>query len=210
LDPERPDPQETENLLAQIRSGDRAALDQLLAGHRAFMRRVVELRLDRRLSARVDPSDVVQDAQLEAARRIDYFLERGPMPFHLWLRQMAQDRLIQLRRRHLEAECRSIDLEVALPEGSSAQLGRHLLGAGPGPAQEVMDRELARRVREALARLPEGDREILLMRNFEGLTNQEAAQALGVPPGTASTRYGRAVLRLRQALRDGGLTESKT
>ena len=203
MDESRPGEAETLRLLEEVRCGDRRALDRLLTGHRTYLRTAVELHVDRRLRARLDPSDVVQEAQLEAARRIDDYLRRQPMPFHIWLRQTAYQNLLRMRRQHVEAERRSVTRELPLPDGSSATLARQLLGAGPTPNEQLGEEELARRLRQAVAELPETDREILLMRNFEGLSNQEAAQVLGLEPAAASRRYGRAILRLRKVLQEG-------
>ncbi len=203
MDESRPGEAETLRLLEEVRCGDRRALDRLLTGHRTYLRTAVELHVDRRLRARLDPSDVVQEAQLEAARRIDDYLRRQPMPFHIWLRQTAYQNLLRMRRQHVEAERRSVTRELPLPDGSSATLARQLLGAGPTPNEQLVEEELARRLRQAVAELPETDREILLMRNFEGLSNQEAAQVLGLEPAAASRRYGRAILRLRKVLQEG-------
>lgn len=208
-DAARPDPEETERLLERVRAGDRAALDELLARHRGYVRRMVELRLDRRLGARVDASDVVQEAQLEVAQRIDDFLQRNPMPFHVWLRKTACERILRLRRRHVGAGNRSLDREVALPEGSSVMLAQQLLGPEAPPSRHAAARETAALLGQALARLADDDREIVLLRSFEGLSNQEAAQVLGVEGAAASKRYGRALLRLRKILKDDGLTESR-
>lgn len=203
MDESRPGEAETLRLLEEVRCGDRRALDRLLTGHRTYLRTAVELHVDRRLRARLDPSDVVQEAQLEAARRIDDYLRRQPMPFHIWLRQTAYQNLLRMRRQHVEAERRSVTRELPLPDGSSATLARQLLGAGPTPNEQLVEEELARRLRQAVAELPETDREILLMRNFERLSNQEAAQVLGLEPAAASRRYGRAILRLRKVLQEG-------
>ena len=199
---------ETLRLLQRVRDGDRAALDPLLRQHRDELCRAVELRMDAQLRARVAPSDVVQEAQLEAARRIADYLERQPMPFRLWLRRTAYEQLLRLRRQHIDAECRSVGREIPLPDGSSAQLARQALAAGSTPSEQLAEQELAQRLREALARLDEEDREVLLLRNFEGLSNKNVAQLLGLEPATASKRYGRAILRLRQQLADIGVSES--
>ena len=202
------DSAETRRLLDQARAGQPEAVDQLLARHRRYLRQLVGLRLDPQLQARVDPSDVVQEAQLEAARRMDGYLRRPPLPFRLWLRQLAYDRLLMVRRRHVGAARRAVQRDVALPEGSSLALARQLLAPGPSPSEQLTRRELARRVRQALADLPQADRDMLLMRNFEGLSNQEAAQVLQISPAAASQRYGRALLRLRKLLVESGLMES--
>jgi RNA polymerase sigma-70 factor (ECF subfamily) len=193
------DSPETLGLLARVRQGDAQALDELIVRHRPMLRRFVELRLDARLNPRLDPSDVVQEAQLEVARRIQEYLKREPMPFWLWLHRTTYENLIRLRRMHVEAERRSVEREVALPEASSILLARKLF-AGNWPGQQLVDEEIRRRVHDALAKLDEIDREILQLRAFEGLENEEVAQVLGLEPGTASKRFGRALLRLRQAL----------
>src|SRR5262249_15613008 len=146
---------------------------------------------------------------LEAAKRIDDYLGREPMPFHLWLRKTAYENLLRLRRQHVEADCRSVERETPLPDNSSAMLARKILSHEPNPGQQAVERELARRLRQALAQLPEIDAEVLLMRTLEGLTNQEAAQVLGIDPSATSKRYGRAILKLRQLLLDSGLGDSK-
>jgi RNA polymerase sigma-70 factor (ECF subfamily) len=200
---------ETQRLLQRARAGETEARDRLMDRHRAYLRRLVEVRLDPKIRARVDPSDVVQEAQMEAARRLDGYLKRRPMPFRLWLRQIAYDRLLMLRRHHLNAARRAVDREVALPDHSSIQLARQVLAAEWTPSQQLVQRELVRRVHEAVAGLPEGEREVLIMRNLEGLSNQEAAEVLGIDPATASRRYGRALISLRDILRQSGLTESE-
>jgi RNA polymerase sigma-70 factor (ECF subfamily) len=204
----RADSEETRRLLGEVAAGDPQALGLLLTRHGPFLQRFVELRLDPRLRARFDPADVVQEAQLQAVRRLPRYLERPVMPFRLWLRQLALDRLLNLRRDHAAAARRSVEREVALPEGSAAEFARQLLTAGSTPSQHLGREELARRVREALDRLDNPDREVLLLRHFEGLSNPEVAALLGLSPGAVSKRYGRAVLRLHQVLFSGGLTES--
>jgi RNA polymerase sigma-70 factor (ECF subfamily) len=204
-----PDSAETQQLLRQARAGDAEAVDQLFTRHRAYVGQFVRLRLDPRLRARVDPSDVVQEAQLEAARRLDSFLRQPPMPFRLWLRQLAGDRLLMLRRYHLGAARRAVHREVVLPEESSLVLARQLLAREATPSQHADQREMAQRVGRAVAQLPEADREILLMRTFEGLSFEEVAYTLGIDPAAARKRHGRALLRLHKILSEGGLPESQ-
>jgi RNA polymerase sigma-70 factor (ECF subfamily) len=200
----------TEVLLRRIRAGDRQALDELLAGHRDFLRRFVELRIDARLRARVDPSDVVQEANLDACRRIGEFLDRNPMPFRLWLRQTAYERLLKLRRRHLGAAMRAAGREVGLPDGSSVALARRLFAPDSTPSQKAARVEEAGRVEEAIGRLPAADREVLLMRNVEGLSHAEIGCLLGIDEAAARKRYGRALLRLRKGLFGEGSPECPT
>ncbi len=198
---------DVQRLGEMVLRGDTEAFGRLFEQLRTYMRRVVALRMDRRLRARLDPSDVVQEAQLEAFRRLPDFLERRPMSFRLWLRKTAQERLIKLRRLHLGAARRDARREAPLPDASSLLLARRLLATGPTPSQDAVGRERARRIREAVERLSEGDREILVLRNLEELSNEEAAEVLEVKPAAASQRYGRALLRLRKALAADGLSE---
>jgi RNA polymerase sigma-70 factor (ECF subfamily) len=204
-----PDSADTQGLLERARAGDRVAFEQLFARYRAFLRQVVELRMDPRLRARVDPSDVVQEAQLDAFRQLGDFLDRRPMPFRLWLRKAAQQRLLKVQRRHVETARRAVGRELALPEQSSVLLAEHLLASASTPSERLGRSEAARRVRQAVAQLPEADREILVLRDFEGLSNQEVAYLLRVDPAAASKRHARALLRLRQVLLQGGLTEAQ-
>jgi RNA polymerase sigma-70 factor (ECF subfamily) len=203
-----PDSAETQRLLEQVRAGDRLAFDQLFARHRSFLRHLIEVRLDPRLRARVDPSDVVQETHLEAFRRLADYLARQPMPFRLWLRKTAHERLLALQRRHLGAARRAVGREVRLPEASSLQLAQQLVAAGSTPSQRLDRDEQAAAVRRALGRLSASDREVLLLRNVEMLSNQEAAHVLEIDPAAASQRYGRALLRLRKLLLSSGFSES--
>jgi RNA polymerase sigma-70 factor (ECF subfamily) len=205
-----PDSAETQDLLRQIRAGDKAAFERLFAEHRPQLRRFVEMRLDPKLRSRVDASDVVQETQMEVLSRLADFLERQPMPFRLWLRKTAYERVLKIRRRHIEAAQRSLEREVSLSDRSSCALAQQLLASGSTPSQRFDKREVARRVRQAVAQLAEIDREILLMRNFEGLSNQEVARVLQISPATASQRFGRALLRLRKLLLSGGLLEGES
>lgn len=208
MDQAKPDSSVTERLLRQAQGGDGQAFEDLFARHRAYLRQVVAVRLDSRIRPRVDPSDVVQEAQLEAFRRFGDFLERRPMSFRLWLRKTTCERLLMLRRHHRTAARRSVDKEVGIPDGSAFVLVNQLLAGGSAPGQRLLRSETARRVRDVMAQLPEADREILLMRNLETLSNQEVAEVLQIEPGTASQRYGRALLRLRKLLQANGLMES--
>jgi RNA polymerase sigma-70 factor (ECF subfamily) len=201
--------EETRRLLQQVQAGDRAALDGLLSRHRRYLQQFVELRLDPRLRPRVDPSDVVQEAQLEALLRLPAYLDQHPMPFRLWLRQLAFDRVVMLSRSHLGAVRRAVQREVALPDHSSLLLAQQLRAAGPTPSETIDHQELVLRVRHAVAELPEADREILLLRTFEGLSFEEVAFLLGIEPAAARKRHGRALLRLHRILSDDGLTESQ-
>jgi RNA polymerase sigma-70 factor (ECF subfamily) len=201
------DSAETQGLLDRVARGDKPALERLLERHRSSLHAFVEARLDPKLRARFDPSDVVQEAQLEVVRRMDDFLRRRPMPFHLWVRKTAYERLLNLRRNHRHRVRRSVDREVALPDPSSLLLARPLLAPGPSPSQLLAAREVADRVALAVTRLTDTDREILLMRHAEELPYEEIACLLGIETAAARKRYGRALLRLQKALSEEGLLE---
>ena len=196
------------DLLRRAHAGESHAFEELFAAYRAYLRQFVELRLDPKLRSRVDPSDVVQEAQMEAARRLKGYVEGPPVPFRLWLRQIAFDRLCKLHRRHVTTARRAAGREQPLPEESSLALAQQLVAPGSTPSRQLSRRELALRLGQAMAQLSESDREILLLRNFEGLSNQEVGHLLGIDPAAASQRHGRAMLRLHRILVAGGLTES--
>jgi RNA polymerase sigma-70 factor (ECF subfamily) len=203
---------DTVRLLEGVRAGDRGALDELFSRHRERLRRMVELRLDRRLQARVDASDVVQDAYLEVVQRLEAYLRDPRVPFFIWLRLVVGEHLVALYRRHLGAQMRAAGLEVslyrgALPAASSAALAAQLLGKQTSPTQAAARAERLLRVQEALNSLEPLDREILSLRHFEQLSRSESAQVLGIEEEAAAKRYVRALRRLKAVLADmpGGL-----
>jgi RNA polymerase sigma-70 factor (ECF subfamily) len=205
MEPNRP---ETQVLLDQARGGDAAAVERLLAEHREPVRRMISLRLDPAIAARVDASDVVQDVLVEASRRLNDYLRDPVMPFHLWLRHIARDHIIDAHRRHRQAQRRGVDREqpmvpAALADHSSVELAAQLLGHELTPASAAIQRELERRLHAAITRLDHDDREVILMRHFEGLANQEVAADLGLSEAAASMRYLRALRRLRGLLAPG-------
>jgi RNA polymerase sigma-70 factor (ECF subfamily) len=204
----QPDSAATVALLDGIRRGEPRALETLLERYRPELRAFIDCHFDPRLKARVDPSDVVQDTQLEVVRRLDEFLARPPMPFRLWLRKKAMDRLLNLRRDHLARARRSMAREEALPDRSSLLVARPLLARGPSPSQQIQSRELAERVSRAVARLAPADREILLLRHAEDLPFAEIGCLLDIEPAAARKRFGRALIRLQKVLGDEGLLES--
>jgi RNA polymerase sigma-70 factor (ECF subfamily) len=203
-----PDSANTCALLERVRQGDAQALDALLAQHRDPLREFVEFHLDPRLRPRVDPSDVVQETQLQVVRRMDDFLAKQPMPFRLWLRRQAYERMLNLRRDHLTRARRSVRREVALPDRSSLMLARPLLAGGASPSQQLQAKEQAERVRRAVAGLRDADREILLLRHAEDLPFEEIGCLLEIEPAAARKRFGRALIRLQNALCEEGLLEA--
>lgn len=197
-----PDREKTEQLLAAARNGDPTAVNQLLERHRAAIRQMIDLRMDQVIKRRVDASDVAQDVLMEANRRLAEFLRNPVMPFHLWLRQIAKDRLIDAHRRHRQAGRRSIDREQPLVAAASNESSVDLLGQLRDeeltPAAAATWQELQARFQQACDQLDDLDQEIVLLRHFEHLSNSEAAELLGLSPQAASMRYLRAMRRLRQ------------
>jgi RNA polymerase sigma-70 factor, ECF subfamily len=205
----QPDSAETCALLERVARHDADALEELLVHHRAGLRDFIEFHLDPRLRARIDPSDVVQETQMEIVRRMEDFLAQRPMPFRLWMRKKAYERLLNLRRDHVQRERRSVRREVALPDRSSLALVRPLLAHQPTPSQEAEGRELAEQISEAVAQLSDADREILLLRHAENLPFDEIALLLDLAPAAARKRFGRALIRLETLLRAAGLLEDR-
>lgn len=199
-----PDSSQTQELLVRAGGGDSTAIDALLERHRAALRRMIEMRMDRVLERRVDASDIVQDVLIDANRRLPGYLEEPKLPFHLWLRQMARDKLLDAHRRHRRAARRSIDREqqlgVAFADQSAMDLAALVRDRELTPAAAAARHELQERFQEAIALLEEGDREVILMRHFEQLSNQEVAESLGVTQPAAGMRYLRALRRLRGLL----------
>lgn len=194
------EPPETEGWLRAMRQGDKGALAALFDYYRLRLEQMVRLRMDSRLTARVDPSDVVQEAYLDAARQVEGYLRQPKVAPFVWLRGLTWQRLLNLQRQHVGAERRSVKRELALPLESSAMLASHFLAAGTSPSQALVQEELRRRVQSALERLDADDQEVLLMRHFENMANGEVAQALGLTDSGATMRYGRALARLKEAL----------
>jgi RNA polymerase sigma-70 factor (ECF subfamily) len=196
---------DTKRLLDDAKTGDASAVDRLLGEFREPLRQVINLRLDPVLGRRVDASDIVQDVLIEANQRLTEYLKNPAMPFHLWLRHLAQDRIIDTHRRHRQAQRRSIDKEQpiqrpAWADQSSVQLVAQLVDGEHTPASAAIHQELQRRLNDALAELDDDDRDIILMRHHEQLSNQDVAAALELTEAAASMRYLRALRKLRSVL----------
>src|SRR5437763_3459741 len=188
--------------LERAASGDEASWRELVRQHHDRLRRMVALRLDPRLRGRVDPSDVLQEVYADAARHLPAYLEAPPLPFFLWLRQLAGTRLAKAHRHHLGTQGRDVRREVGLiPGASSAALADGLLGREGRPSEAAMRDELRDRLLAALERMNPLDREVLALRHFEQLGNAEAADVLGLSVAAASKRYVRALERLRDVLK---------
>ena len=201
-------------LLRRATDGDPGRFGALLEECRPRLRRMVALRLDPRLAGRIDPSDVIQETYLEASARLPEYLLKPAMPFFLWLRFLAGQKLVTLHRHHLGRGMRDAGREVALyrgrlPEESSAALAAQLLGRESRPSEAAIRAELKVRLQEALNTLEPLDREILALRHFEQLSLAEAAEVLGLTESGACRRHMRALKRLKEILSGlpGGLGE---
>jgi RNA polymerase sigma-70 factor (ECF subfamily) len=207
MSPSSADSRETNRLLDQAAQGDRQAFDRLFQHHRKSIRHLITLRLDERLKTRLDASDIVQETQMVAFRRFQEFMDRRPMPFRLWLRKLAQQQVYHAQRNHINRRRRSLLREEGPLNRSSMLVARGLLTDRSTPIDKLARRELQRRVAGAVAALADRDREIVVMRNAEGLTFEEIAQVLDIEAPTVRQRYGRALFKLRAKLKDSGLSE---
>jgi RNA polymerase sigma-70 factor, ECF subfamily len=211
--PIRDDPDDT-NLFHLACRGDQAAWGALLARSRDRLKRMVALRLDRRLQGRVDASDIIQEAHLEATARLEEYARDPALPFFVWLRFLVGQQLMTVHRRHLGAQardaCREISIgQGALPEATSASLAAQLLGRNTRASEALARAERKVRLEAALNQMDPLDREVLALRHFEQLSNAEAASVLGIQESAASKRYIRALKRIKEILAHmpGGLKE---
>jgi RNA polymerase sigma-70 factor (ECF subfamily) len=199
------DDQKTTPLVERAAHGDNVAWQQLMNEHHARLRRMVALRMDRRLQGRIDPSDIIQESYIDAARRLPDYAKNPTIPFFLWLRLLVGQRLMEQHRRHLGAQARDAKRDISLfqgsfPEASTADLASHILGTHSSPSQVAMRVERELQLQQALDTLDPIDREILVLRHFEQLTNGESAEVLNLDKSAASKRYTRALVRLKDIL----------
>ena len=200
-------PDETKKLIDRVRNGDTSAFEELFGRHRGRLQKAIALRMDRRVAARMDASDVLQDTYMEAFRRFPDYLKKEGMPFYLWLHWIAREKLIGLHRRHLGARKRTVRYEVPLmPIDSSVEFVSGLIGRQPSPSQELAREEMAERLRMALERLDAEERDLILWRHFEQLSAHEMGMLLDITEAAAGKRYIRAVERLRRILMDLGIS----
>ena len=195
---------DVEVLLDRIRHGDQVALAELFSKHQDRLGRMVEFRLDGRLKGRVAASDVLQEAYIDALKRLPHYQADPGMPFFLWLRWITVQRLVEVHRQHLGAQIRDAGREVSIdrdagPSASSARM-IELIGDLTSPSQAAQRAETMSQLQQALDGLDPIDREVLALRHFEELSNQEVATVLGILPAAASKRYVRALERLKDAL----------
>lgn len=199
---------DTQGLLERVQSGDRSAFEELFKRHRERLQKAIAIRIDRRLAARVDASDVLQETYLEAFRRLPKYLQHEEMPFYLWLHWIAREKVLALHRRHLGAEKRAVIYEAPLlPADSSATfVSAVIAGREPSPSQALANTELAERLRQALGQLDDDERDLILWRHFEQLSARDTAHLLQISEAAAAKRYIRALARLRAILKDLGIS----
>src|SRR3954451_8874234 len=200
-----PPPGEIPGLVVRAAAGDRVAIADLLERYRSRLRRMVALRLDPRLKGRVDASDVIQEGYLTAMRRLDEFIRDPSVPFYIWLRFLVGQQVHDHHRRHLATPGRDAGREVSIyrgvmPGASTGALAARLLGRQSSPSHAAVRAERKIQLQEALNRMDPMDREVLVLRHYEQMTNGDAAAALGLTHSAASKRYARAVERLREIL----------
>jgi RNA polymerase sigma-70 factor (ECF subfamily) len=197
---------DTEELIRLAQGGDASARGSLLVRHQDRLRRMIEIRMDPRLRPRIDPSDVVQEALMEASQRLTQYLERRPLPFYPWIRQIARDRLIGLHRQHLLAQKRSVKREVrdllALSDHSTLELANRLMDGGLSPSGRMLQDELRARVKAALERLGQPYREVLVLLYLEEIPYAEGAAVLGISEAAVKMRHLRALRQLASLLRN--------
>lgn len=208
-----PDDASSEELLNAVRAGDPRAIERLFDLHRARLRRMVELRLNRKLWGRIDPSDVVQDAMLQAARNLDDYARDPQVSAYLWLRALTHKQLLAVHRRHLATAKRDAGLEVGRSAAGASVSGASLASLAvedrTSPSDAVAKAEQVRILEQLIDGMDPMDREVLSLRHFEQLSNSEVAQILGIGKTAASQRFFRALTRLREKMREMGLGDDE-
>ena len=196
-----------EELVELAASGHPDALGDLLQSFRDQLVRIISFRMDPRLRGRLDADDIVQDAFIEATERFEAYVAKPDMPFFLWLRFITVQKLFQMHRRHLGVKSRDAGREISIysspcPQATSAVLAAHLLGKQTSPSLAAMRAETTNRVEKALNSMNEVDREILALRRFEKLKNDQVAKLLNISKTAASNRYIRALERLQKEVKE--------
>jgi RNA polymerase sigma-70 factor (ECF subfamily) len=199
------DSEATNVLISLAACGDQHAAGTLFARFHERLLKMIRLRMDRRLKGRVDSEDILQEAYLDATQRLKDYAAHPPMSFFLWLRFLAAQKLIDAQRHHLGVEKRNAELEVSLyrgpmPEATSASLAAQLLGRLTSPSRAAIRAETQLKVQEVLNNMDSIDREVLVLRHFEHLTNNEVAELLAISKAAASKRYVSALKRLKETL----------
>ena len=192
-------------LTTQMRQGSKDALATIFASYRERLRRIIQFRIDCRITARVSDSDILQDTYIAAAKRLPHFSQQTEMSAFLWLRLLVKQQLVDIHRQHLKAEKRDARKEMGLePYQASAQtsmaLAVQLAGSITAASEVVARAETIAFLESSLNEMDETDREVIALRHFEELTNIETACVLKLQPSAASKRYLRAMSRLSKLM----------
>jgi len=202
----RDDTTQTDRLLAALAAGDELALGELVRLHTPYLRKIIQIRIHSELRPRLDLSDVEQETRIVIMKRINEFLEKRPSSFKVWLRSRAIEQLADQYRLHIGAAKRSVRREQATDDRSSIEIARALVVENQ--TERLHRKEVAGQVRRLIEELSDIDQEILTLRHVEGLTNNEASEALSLPLETVRKRYGRALRRLVEKVSAAGLEQS--
>jgi len=198
-------PPNATELIARLKEGHHDLLGELFSCEYPRLWKMVNVRLDPRLRSRVDADDILQEAYLAAEARLSHFQENTSTSFFIWLRLVVSQTLIDVHRRHLNVKKRDAARDVSIDanhnfQATSAMLARQLLGRGTSPSGAAIREEASQQLKQSLDAMHPIDREVLILRHFEELTNHEVAESLGIEEKAASVRYIRAVRRLREIL----------
>ncbi|MCA9071139.1 MAG: sigma-70 family RNA polymerase sigma factor [Planctomycetaceae bacterium] len=195
-----------QSLSQRVANGDTDALQSLFRGCRARLKQMIQLRISQQLQRRVDASDIVQEALLQAAVNIDDYKYDPDRPFYLWIRKIAENKLIEAHRRHFLAAKRDARKELAIPPeqplsvNSNSLAKQLLIGGGSSPASKAIKAEARQMIHEGLDELEPVDREVLVLHHFEQLSMSEIGLVLGISKSGASKRYLKALDRFREIL----------
>lgn len=201
------DPEDHRESIDQTSSEPNESLEVIFKHHQERLQRMIHYRMDRRLQGRIDATDVLQDAFVEATQRYEQYCTSSTMPVFVWLRFLVSERLTTLHRHHLHVQARDANREVSLwngplPAASSAALAAQLVGNLTSPSNAAVRAERVLRLQEALNSMDPMDREVLSLRHFEQLSRQETAQVLDISESAAGKRYLRALQRLKRVVVD--------
>jgi RNA polymerase sigma-70 factor (ECF subfamily) len=191
---------ETKTDLDSLIQGGESALGVIFARYQRPLERMIEFRLDERVRGRVDPEDVLQEAFIEASRRLKEYLAAPQVSFYVWLRQITYQTLLTVQRRHF-GQKRDPRLEVNAmantnQDATCLSIFSAFVGQLTTPSQVLMKQEQLDQLKQVLAEMDEIDREVLALRHFEHLSNSQIAESLGISATAASNRYVRAMTRL--------------
>ncbi len=197
------DPENEWKLLVSDQSQPTADWNEITLRHRDRLRRMVEVRMHPRLQGRVDASDVIQETFIEAARVLNNGKQNQDIPVYLWLRRLANQKLIQAHRQHLQAtgrDARREQVQTIQPEASSVSIARFLIGNFTSPSMQAVRSERESNLQQCLDQMEPLDREILALRHFEQLSGPESAEILGVSHDAVKKRYIRALEKLQRIM----------